>query len=94
MFTMFISEIRQKARRLERLFILTAQQRTAKYMRQRDIPDWPPLVTDQILQEARASLRFNQPRNPVATTNFSDESERDEGGLTLATFKNFCLRSF
>jgi len=35
-----------------------------------------------------------QPLNPVATTNFSELSERDAGGLTCTTFSNFCLSSF
>lgn len=33
------------------------------------------------------------PRNPVATTNFSDESDRLAGGLTLTTLSNRCFNS-
>ena len=36
----------------------------------------------------------SQPRKPVAMTNFSELSARDEGGLTFTTFSNFCLRIF
>lgn len=34
----------------------------------------------------------SQPRKPVATTNFSELSARDAGGLTFATFVKRCFR--
>ncbi|KMK67296.1 hypothetical protein IMCC21224_112164 [Puniceibacterium sp. IMCC21224] len=55
-------------------------------------------------QRAIASLRFSPepdqspdpklPRNPVATTNFSELSAREAGGFTFATLTKRCLSSF
>lgn len=43
--------------------------------------------------DAASSLAAT-PRNPVATTNFSELSEREAGGFTLATLAKRCLRIF
>lgn len=55
-------------------------------------------VALQLRERANRSFRtvepYGQPRNPVATTNFSELSERDAGGLTFTTFVKRCLRSF
>ncbi|SHM24555.1 hypothetical protein SAMN05443432_105295 [Roseovarius litoreus] len=47
----------------------------------------PPSPDDRIRPRA-------QPLKPVATTNFSELSARDAGGLTLATLVKRCLSSF
>ncbi|SMC89426.1 hypothetical protein SAMN06295998_109108 [Primorskyibacter flagellatus] len=59
-----------------------------------------PHVTRSFQANAIASLRWmpdqlsSMPRNPVATTNFSELSEREDGGLTFATLVKRCLSSF
>ena len=57
-------------------------------------PDIALRLRERAVRSLRVEVPHDQPRKPVATTNFSELSERDAGGLTLATFVKRCLRSF
>ncbi|SHH73763.1 hypothetical protein SAMN05443551_2838 [Marivita hallyeonensis] len=93
-------EIRPDLPRLERLFQL---------QRQRDVQtlldtagaredDLRPDIALRLQQAAIRSLQKDhaseEPRKPVATTNFSELSDREAGGFTFATFVKRCLSSF
>ena len=57
-----------------------------------------PDVALQLRERANRSLRSvapdDQPRKPVATTNFSELSEREAGGFTFMTLVKRCFSSF
>ena len=86
----------------ERLFELIRQQEVAD--RQATLAPGPHAPrarhADDFLTRAERSFGLHrardaaQPRKPVATTNFSELSARDAGGLTLATLAKRCLSSF
>ena len=59
----------------------------AEVLRDRVLASWTP-------PQGRGRAGGPQPRKPVATTNFSELSDREAGGFTLATLVNFCFSSF
>lgn len=92
-------------RRFDRLFDLAGQQdrmTTAAQPGFTPVRVLAPHVEKRLRSDAIRSLGrtpneeavSDQPRNPVATTNFSELSDREAGGFTLATLAKRCFSTF